>query len=106
MENKFQQFEDFFREKLSTDEELAAEFLRVCAKDYSENGDKEELLSSLKLLAEAKGLSKLARQTGLSRNVFYQSLAPQGNPRLDTLLVILKCLNLKLEIKPISAKKV
>lgn len=102
MENKFQSLEDFIRERLTQDERLATGFLKETLKDYAENRDKKELLLSLKLLAEARGLSKLSKQTGISRNAFYKSLTPEGNPKLNTFLAILNGLNLKMEIKSIS----
>ncbi len=100
MNDNYQKFSDFLINKLRTDEQFAAEFLKTSMEEYSENLDKEELLLSLRHLAEAQGLSQLAKQTGLSRNVFYKSLSPQGNPTLDTLLSILKGLKLKMVFKP------
>ena len=102
MDDNYQHFSDFLIEKLKSDKQFADAFLRVSLEEYSENLDKKELLLALRHLAEAQGLSRLARQTGLSRNVFYQSLSPHGNPTLDTLLAILKSLKLKIVFKPIS----
>ncbi|MDR2723671.1 MAG: putative addiction module antidote protein [Holosporaceae bacterium] len=102
MTNKYQTFSELLVNKLKNDKELAEEFLRAGMEDYSENLDKEELLLSLKHLAEAKGVSKLAKEAGISRDVFYKSLLPNGNPKIDTLLAILKALKYTITFKPIK----
>lgn len=56
---------------------------------------------SLRHIAEAKGFSKLARLSGVSRDTFYKCLSPVGNPRLDTFMKILKALNYKLSVQRI-----
>jgi probable addiction module antidote protein len=102
MNNKYQTFSELLVERLKNDKELADEFLKVTMEDYSENSNKEELLLSLRHLAEAEGFSKLARKSGVSRDVFYKSLAPKGNPRIDTLMAILRALNYTIVLKPLG----
>lgn len=102
MGNKYQTFSDLLINKLKNDKELADEFLRASMEEYSENLDKEELLLSLKHLAESKGVSKLAKEAGISRDVFYKSLSSKGNPKIDTLLAILKALKYTMVFKPIK----
>jgi len=93
-------FTSFLINKLKNDKEFAEEFLKVSLEEYSENANKEELMLALRHLATAKGISKLEKKSGISRNVFYKSLSPKGNPTIDTLLAILKSLNLKMVFKP------
>jgi probable addiction module antidote protein len=102
MNNKYQTFSELLVEKLKNDKELANEFLNVATEDYAENLNKEELLLSLRHLAEAKGVSKLARESGISRDVFYKSLSQKGNPKMDTLIAILKTLNYTMVFKPLK----
>jgi probable addiction module antidote protein len=64
--------------------------------------EKKELLLSLRHLAEANGFSKLSRESGIGRDIFYKSLAPKGNPRLDALLAILKALKYTIAIRPLK----
>lgn len=47
-------------------------------------------------VARAKGMSRLARDTGLSRESLYKALSDSGNPSLDTILRVAKALGLRL----------
>ncbi|GHU10992.1 hypothetical protein FACS189449_01550 [Alphaproteobacteria bacterium] len=85
-------------EDLKKDPEAADLYLEAAIEEYNENFNKDALLSSLRHLAEAKGISKIARETGLTRDTFYKSLSPHGNPRLDTLMAIMKALKYKLTL--------
>lgn len=96
-----QNFTNFLINKIKNDKGFAGEFLKVSLEEYSENANKEELLLALRRIAEAKGISELQKKSGIARNVFYRSLSPKGNPTIDTLLAILKSLNLKMVFKPV-----
>ena len=50
----------------------------------------EELLLGLRRIAEAKGMSRVAEAAGLSRESLYRSLSAAGNPRLSTLVAVLR----------------
>jgi probable addiction module antidote protein len=86
-------------EDLKNDPESADLYLESAIEEYNENFNKEALLSSLRHLVEAEGVSKIARETGLTRDTFYKSLSPKGNPRLDTLMAIMKALKYKLSLR-------
>jgi probable addiction module antidote protein len=47
-------------------------------------------------LARAKGMSKVARDAGLSRESLYKALSEQGNPSFETVLKVAKALGLRL----------
>jgi probable addiction module antidote protein len=51
-------------------------------------------------IARAKGMSEIARETGLNRSGLYAALADDSNPELDTILKVLAALNLQLQAKP------
>lgn len=76
---------------LDTDEG-AAEYLTAAF----EEGDPVLLRQALGVVARARGMTDIARQTGLSRESLYRALSDQGNPSLDTTLRVLKVLNLRL----------
>jgi putative addiction module killer protein len=46
------------------------------------------------------GMAALADKTGLSRETLYRTLSERGNPRLDTLAVILAAFGLRLTVQP------
>ncbi len=65
---------------------------------YLEDGTPEELLRALNTIARSRGMSELARQTGVSREALYRAFSDNGNPTLDTLLRVLKALGVRLAI--------
>ena len=49
-------------------------------------------------------MSRVAEATGLSRESLYRSLSAAGNPRLSTLLAILRVAGLRMSIRPAAVK--
>ncbi|MDP1885657.1 addiction module antidote protein, partial [Polaromonas sp.] len=47
-------------------------------------------------IARARGMSQLARDTGLAREGLYKALSPEGNPEFATVMKVIKALGLKL----------
>jgi probable addiction module antidote protein len=68
-----------------------------------EDGDPNLIKSALNDIARARGMTQLAKETGLTRPGIYQALSNDGNPSLSTLQKILGAFNLRLSAKPISA---
>lgn len=64
-----------------------------------ENGTTEELLLALSDVAHAKGMTKTAKEAGLTREGLYKALSPLGNPSFDNLKKIMNALGLKLVVK-------
>jgi DNA-binding phage protein len=50
-------------------------------------------------------MSRVAEAAVLSRESFYRSLSVTGNPRLSTLVVVLRVAGLKLSVRPGGGKK-
>jgi probable addiction module antidote protein len=65
---------------------------------YLEDGTPEELLRAVNTVARSRGMSELARQTGISREALYRAFSDNGNPTLDTLLRVMKALGVRLAI--------
>lgn len=65
---------------------------------WLEDGTAEEIRSALGTVARSRGISALARETGLSREALYKALGENGNPTLDTLMKITKALGLRLSL--------
>jgi probable addiction module antidote protein len=90
-------YDQWARRKLTTDADLAAEYLR----EVLEHSDTpEDLLLGLRRIAEAQGMSRVAEAAGLSRESLYRSLSAAGNPRLSTLVAVLRVAGLKLSVRP------
>jgi probable addiction module antidote protein len=54
-------------------------------------------------IARAKGMTQVARDTGLGRESLYKALSPDGNPELSTLLKVVAALGLQLRAVPAAA---
>jgi probable addiction module antidote protein len=91
----------FMRARLA-DAEFAAGYLRAALED----GARGVLLLALRRVAEARGgMTKLARQTGLTREALYRTLSTDGNPRLSSLQAILAATGLQLTIAPVATRR-
>ncbi len=68
--------------------------------DALESGDAKYLTQALGVVARAKGMSKIAKTTGITREGLYKALSAEGDPRLTTFLGVIKSLGLRLSVKP------
>lgn len=73
-------------------EEVIVEYLNAALED--ENPD--VFLSAIADVAKARGISRLAADSGLGRESLYKALAPGAKPRYDTVLKLLKALGVEL----------
>jgi probable addiction module antidote protein len=80
-------------EQLRTPEEMAA-YLDAWLSEAPE--DIGGIARALGDIARAKGMSQVARDSGLSRESLYKALSDDGNPSLATVLKVAKALGLRL----------
>jgi len=78
-------------------EEVIAEYLNAALED--ENPD--VFLRAIADVAKARGISRLAADSGLGRESLYKALAPGAKPRYDTVLKLLKALGVELHTSPV-----
>jgi len=57
-------------------------------------------------VARARGMSEIARESGLSRESLYRALSPEGNPEFNTILRVIRSLGLRLSTTPIEERKI
>lgn len=76
---------------LKTEEDMAA-YLEAALED----GDPSLVAAALGDIARARGMTQIARETGLSRESLYKALSPEGNPEFSTVLKIVRALGLQL----------
>ena len=86
-------------EHLRTPEEMAA-YLEACLEEA--NGDAAFIAKALGDIARAKGMSQVARDTGLSRESLYKALSGDRTPNFDTILKVLTALGLKLHAEAVQ----
>lgn len=82
---------------LNSPEEVAA-YLEAIFED----GDPSLIAAGLGDVARSKGITKLSKDTGISREGLYKALSENGDPRLSTLVSVLKALGLHLSVAPAS----
>jgi len=80
-------------EYLETDEDI-----RIFLRDAAEDGNAAVFLHALNTVARAKGMSEIARKTGLTRASLYKALAEGANPRFDTISKVTRALGCKLAV--------
>ena len=76
--------------------EDAAHYLTAAA----EGGDAGHFASAIGDVARARNMSKLARDTGLTREGLYKALSGDGNPSLDTAMRVLSSLGIRITVVP------
>lgn len=76
------------------DEETIAAYLAAAF----EEGDAESIKAALNSVARARGITEIARDSGLTREAIYKALGDKGNPTLSTLLAVLDALGVRLSI--------
>lgn len=86
-------------DQLRTPEEMAG-YLDAWLTEAPE--DVAGIARALGDIARAKGMSKVARDSGLSRESLYKALSEDGNPSLATVLKVAKALGLQLHVSVIG----
>lgn len=77
-------------------EEMIASYLSAILAD----GDQDELLAAIGQVARARGMTELAKASGLGRESLYKALRPGSTPRFDTLQKVLQGLGVNLQVVP------
>lgn len=80
-------------EFLETPEEMAA-YLEACIQEA--DGDAAFIAKALGDIARAKGMTQIARESGLSRESLYKALSGDRSPSFDTILKVISALGLQL----------
>jgi probable addiction module antidote protein len=83
-------------EQLKDEEDIAA-YLTI----VMEENDPALLAAALGDIARARGMSEIAKSTGISREALYKALRPNAKPRFDTINKVCAALGVRLEARPI-----
>ena len=81
-------------EHLKTEEDRVL-YLQACMEEAGD--DAAFIAKALGTIARAKGMSQLAKETGLGRESLYKALSGEGNPSFGTILKVMRALGLKLQ---------
>jgi probable addiction module antidote protein len=63
-----------------------------------EDGDHAVIVNAIGNIARARGMSRIARATGLGRANLYRALSPEGNPEFFTILKVVKALGMRFRV--------
>jgi probable addiction module antidote protein len=80
-------------ELLETPEEMAA-YLEACIQES--DGDAAFIAKAVGDIGRAKGMTQIARETGLSRESLYKALSGDRSPGFDMILKVISALGLQL----------
>src|ERR1700691_5951145 len=64
-----------------------------------ETGDPEFIRDAYNVVARARGMARIAEETGLSRESLYKSLGEKGNPEFGTVMRINRALGIMLSAR-------
>ncbi len=76
-------------------DEVIAEYLNTALED----GDTEDLIVAIGQVAKARGMTKIADETGMSRPSLYKALSKGSKPQFETILKVIKALGGNLNVK-------
>lgn len=83
---------DFDMAKYLPDDEAIAEYLTIVL----EENDPAALADALGTIARARGMTEIAKTSGLTREALYKALRPNAHPRFDTIARVCAALGVKL----------
>ena len=84
-------------EYLDTEESIASYLSSII-----EEGDPRLLLAAISDVAKARGMAKIASDSGLGRESLYKTLKPESKPRFETILKVLNSLGVKIQFNAIN----
>jgi len=76
-------------------------YLQTCMEEAGD--DAAFIAKALGNIARAKGMSQLAKDTGLGRESLYKTLSDQGNPGFGTILKVVRALGMELHPQAATA---
>lgn len=97
MVEKFSRFDA--ADYLKTEQDVAA-YLQASAED----GDPSSIVTALGTVARAGNMSKLARDTGMTREGIYKALSPDGNPAFSTVAKVAQALGFEFAFRAKSGE--
>lgn len=93
---KYRKLGEVAEEYYSNHPEEIEGFLQVTFEEYAKDNDTGALLSALRIISRAKGITTIADETGMTRQGLQKALSVNGNPRLDNINAIMNSLGYRL----------
>ncbi len=83
-------------EHLQTEEDVAL-YLQACMEEGGD--DPDFIIHALGVIARARNMSQLARDTGLTREGLYKAFSGAGNPTFTTVAKVAQALGLQISLQ-------
>ena len=80
-----------------------SEAINAYMEEALETHDPAFIAKALGTIARARGMSRIAKKAGLSRESLYKALSTEGNPEFGTILRVMQALGLKFSITATQA---
>ena len=80
------------------------EAINAYLEEALETDDPAFIAKALGTIARARGMSRIAKKAGLSRESLYKALSTEGNPEFGTIIRVMQALGLKFSIAATQAK--
>lgn len=103
MARKHRSFTEVTEEYLTDRPEEIEEYLKGIFEDYANDPDNGVLLTQLRVVARAKGISAMADDIGMTRQGLQKALSEKGNPRLENINAIMQALGYRLAPQRLEA---
>jgi len=98
MASKVKRSKPFDADKYLDSDEAIAAYITEALSTY----DADLIARAIGVAAKARGMTDIARQTGLSRESLYKALSGDGHPHFETINLVLKALGLRLRVEPLE----
>jgi len=89
---------DFDMAEHLPDDQAIAEYLTIVLED----NDPALLAAALGDIARARGMTEIAKASGITREALYKALRPNAQPRFDTVSRVCAALGVKLVAQPVN----
>jgi len=96
------QFTHFDAAEYLDNEETIAAYLTEALEDP----DPDIFIIAVKTVARARGMTQLAKDSGLGRESLYKALSPGAKPRYETIMKVVRALGVKLHAEALQFKGV
>ena len=81
-------------EYLESEEDMVAYLEAVL-----EEGDTALIVQALGNIAKARGMTQIAKESGLRRESLYKAFSPEGNPEFATVLKVIRALGMRIQVE-------
>jgi len=102
MRNRFPTHAEVMLEYFKSHPEEIDLYMEQIFDNYAEDGEAGVLLASLRIIAQVKGVSTLAKEIGMTRKGLQHALSEKGNPRFENIAAILHGLGYRLRAEPLK----